>query len=165
MGKIARILVAACLLGSLHTSAGNFRKNDSIYCLQVEGKIANAGEASTDCRIELFVDNVLVDSVILHGGKKKFKFNFKRNLHYTLRLSKPGYASKSICINTRIAPDFQQLYEFVFETELEPLKEPSDATFSDKPVARIYFDQRKECFYYSKDTGACAKRDVASAAH
>ena len=139
-------------------------KPDTSLCLELEGRVENAHEGDSDCKVELIVDDKVVDSLVLTGFKTKFRFNLKRNCHYTLRLSKPGYVSRDICVHTRISAQYRDTYKFIFETKLLPVREKTAPHAVDNgfPVAKIYFHEKKGCFYYSKNYNMAHKRDLCN---
>jgi hypothetical protein len=90
---------------------------DTTLCLEIEGKVLNSDQDGSDCKVELLLGENVVDSIILKGKRRKFSFQFKKNEHYTIRISKPGFTSKSVCVHTNMQePAEDLLYEFYFET-------------------------------------------------
>ena len=127
-------------------------KPDSLVCLLMDGKVLNADEgADNTCVIQLICDSSTVDSVILKG-KKKFHFDLKKNRHYTIRISKTGYLTKSICVHTAIPDTQTNVFEFEFVTTLSAEK-PGHVIEEDVrnlPVASIYFHEKKNTFFYHR---------------
>jgi hypothetical protein len=164
------IIICFLFLSASGSRAGSIKANkpDSSFCLEIEGKILNAHEGiEHDCTVELLVDDEVVDSIILKGNKRKFKFDLKRNLHYTIRLTKKGYITKSVCIRTNLPTSYSEVYQFVFETRLEEISLTKEGAVKEEghaPVARIFFDQKKECFYYSK-AHPTPQKDLCTVAH
>jgi hypothetical protein len=137
---------------------------DTISCLEIDGKIINASEGLDGiCTVELICANVTVESLTLKDGKKKFKFLLKKNQAYSIRLSKKGYVSRLISVDTRIPSDYDEIYKFSFETKLAENTNPARSTkeVSDFPIAIIYFDQKKDCFDYNKEYTSRIKKELA----
>jgi hypothetical protein len=161
---LRKLITILLLTGTgLFSHAGAANKEDSLICLEVEGKVLNADDNNTICTVRLFLDDAVVDSVVLKGGKKKFKFELKKNQHYSIRVVKEGYQGKSVCVHTQIDEVNMDVYNFYFETtliSLEVLSATVAARDSGLPVAKIYFDPKKHCFYYSRVTAATMKKDL-----
>ena len=136
-----------CCISNFAYGTDTSPEPDSTVCLEIEGKVSNADQNDTPCKIQIIVDNLVVDSIILKNGKRKFNYLFNRNLHYTNRIIKEGFQSKSICVHTNMPLNNGLVYEFYFETTMFFTK--PDAV-EQAPIATIYFNARKNCFYYTR---------------
>lgn len=137
--------------------------NDSLVCLEIQGKIMVFGDGTdNECIVELINTNGEVDTLVLKDNKLKFKFKLEKNSSYAIRISKKGYMSKYVSVNTEIENDNDVIHRFVFETPL--LK--TEATVhlnkeaTDLPIAIIHFDTKKNCFNYNKEYTATIKREL-----
>src|SRR6185436_14141516 len=93
------------------------------------GRITNADEGiEGECKVELLDSKGVVDTAILKEGKRKFKFVLHRNSFYAIRISKMGFITKLISINTEMmVPDEDGLiHKFTFETKLASEDELAD---------------------------------------
>lgn len=137
---------------------------DTSACLEIEGKILNAMDGDGTCLVELIGSESTLQSLVLKDGKKKFAFKLRKNQNYTIRLSKIGYISKSISIDTRINKAYDDLYLFAFDTKMISLVEGDklNKELIKQPVALIYFDVRQGCFNYNKAYMARMKKELAS---
>ena len=158
------ITLSICLL-TISTNAANTRrlKYDSLSCLKIEGIVANANEGSDGaCIIELISLDESVDTIVLKEGKRKFSFVLNKNSHYAIRVSKKGYISKLVSVNTEILTDSKYIHVFEFETSL--VKEAAMARLNkdmlDFPVAIIHFDYEIESFSYNKEYTNYIKREL-----
>ena len=157
-------IINILLMGATFLCSSVFAGADpDSFNLQIEGKILNAGlNAMKGCRIELLCDNVRVDSFVLENPKRKFSFSLNKNRHYTIRITQEGYIDKMVAINTAIPLDFEDAYGFFFETSLIDEKELSklnkEVLFL--PVARIFFDSKRKCFYYDKAYSETIKKEM-----
>jgi hypothetical protein len=163
------LLHIAAVLGILlmATSAkANFfsrAKYDSLACLQIEGIVKNANDnTDSECIVELISSNEIIDTVILKEGKKKFKFVLKKDTYYAIRVSKKGYISKIVSVNTEIINSGFGMYVFQFETTLlkDALLCRLNKDILDFPIAIIHFDYEKDCFSYNKEYSAYIKREM-----
>jgi len=99
----------------------------------------------------------------LKEGKKSFKFLLKKNTVYTIKISKRGYISRLVCVDTKLADVMDDLYSFSFETKLINAEESGklNKEFLDFPIALIYFDSKKDCFVYDKEYTSRIKKEIA----
>jgi uncharacterized protein YegP (UPF0339 family) len=138
-------------------------RSDPNACLEVNGKITNASEGEDGtCTVELICSNTVMASAVLKNGKKKFRFVLHKNTSYTIRISKQGYRSRLVCIDTRLAEADEDLYDFSFETKLLPeaATQNLNKEYLDLPIARVYYDPKKECFVYDKEYTSRIKKEV-----
>jgi hypothetical protein len=152
--KIAMFCTCLFLLG-IKTQAGNEEKYDTLSVLQVEGKINNLQRnPNEECIVELISNNETIDTIVLKEGKKEFQFTLDRNTSYYIRISKKGYVSVLISVNTQLPDDDRNfgLYSFAFETDL--VKDKSMRKLKKDvpqlPVAIISFDSKSSSFSNDK---------------
>lgn len=136
---------------------------DSLSCLLIEGKITNADDGIDQiCKVELISANEVVDSAILKDGKKRFKFVLEKNTYYAIRITKIGYLSKLVSVNTEMVTQSDLIYSFEFETGL--IKEGAAKAFNedilDFPVAIISFDYALDEFSYNQEYTDYIKREL-----
>jgi hypothetical protein len=159
-------LFCMCLfLLSIETQAAGKTKFDSLSVLQIEGKISNLDENfEEECVVELIWMNDVVETRVLKEGKKKFKFVLNKNSSYSIRISKKGYISKLISVDTQIPADNESfgLFKFTFETSLmkEALADKLNKDMMDFPIAIIRFDFELDGFSYDKKYTAHIKREL-----
>jgi hypothetical protein len=134
---------------------------DTNLCLEIDGKILNTSEGK--CIVELICGNNVVETAVLKDGKKKFKFVLKTNRIYSIRLSKEGFITRLISIDTKIVNHEDDIYKFSFETKLIERSgaEKLNKDFLDFPIALIYFDPKKECFDYNREYTSRIKKELA----
>ncbi len=136
---------------------------DSTACLEIDGKITNAGEGEdATCLIELLTSNTVINWATLKEGKKTFRFILKKNTVYTIKISKRGYMSRLVCIDTKLTEAPEDLYNFSFETRLMTIEECEklNKEFLDFPIALIYFDHKKDYFVYDKEYTHRIKKEI-----
>lgn len=151
------------LPAGLKSANQNKLKHDSLCCLQIEGIVTNAGDGiDGECKIELIGLNDYSDSLILREGKRKFKFVLNKNSYYAIRISKKGYISKLVSVNTEMLVENGDLHVFEFETSLirEEALERLNKDMLDFPVAIIHFDYEADRFSYNKEYSAFIKREL-----
>jgi hypothetical protein len=138
---------------------------DSSYCLEISGKILNAGEAGNQpCKVELYCMNRVIDSAMLKESRKKFRFYLRRNQYYTIRITMENHMNKLICVDTQNAPNpvEEDLFYFSFETSLLDNERAArlNKDVAEMPVAILYFDARHDRFDYNKAYTSNIKREM-----
>jgi len=160
------VLLSLCLL-SINASASKHKglKYDSLSCLRIEGKITNADEINGEFTVEIIGLNDQIDTIILKEGKTKFKSILKKDSYYAIRVSKAGYLSKLVCVNTEILTETNGIFVFEFETTLikEEAANRLNKDILDFPVAIIHFDYEKDSFSYNKEYSAYIKKELHTA--
>lgn len=145
------------------SGAINRLKFDSLSCLQVEGKILNAELGSAEeCLVELISNNEILEGIVLKEGKNKFKFVLSKNAFYSIRVSKLGFVTKLISINTEMLVESEGIHVFSFETSLisEAVGAKLNQDALDFPVTIIQFDYEMDCFVHNVAYTAYIKKEL-----
>lgn len=167
--KIEVIAAVVILFFSIPSFAGEdpvleeYRKET---CLHITGKIdlINEPEDGNTYKVELIYFNKVL-KVLEIKESKTFKFSLKRDSYYTIRISKKGYVTKLISIDTNLDPEMTDVNcKFRFDTTLMP---ESDATnlnpdALDFPVALIYYNENQGQFDNNNKYTASIKRQLYS---
>ena len=159
------LIIIGFMFSGLNSRAGNINhsKLDSNACLVVVGNILNVhDETSNLCKIELITYNSVTDSVLLKGSKKRFKFVLSKDMNYAIRISKKGYISKLVSIDTKFFTESDVLYVFEFTTDLikEEVAKTLNQDVLELPVALIKFDYHHNCFSYNKEYTTQIKKEL-----
>jgi hypothetical protein len=144
----------------LHAGAGH---RDTITGLELRGRIVNVAENSEmDCKVELITSKGVVDSVFLKAGKRKFRFFLHKNEYYAVRISKKGFVTKLVSINTDVSEEFDDVFEFSFATKLvsERTSKRLNKDALDFPTSIIHFDPLSETFIHNKEYTDNIRREV-----
>lgn len=166
MKNLILTTTAVLLIAALQLKAGaTFKpKYDSTTCLVIEGKILNADEGiEGQCKVELLDANGVVDTAILKEGKRKFKFVLKKNTFYAIRVTKEGYISRLVSINTEmLTKEDDMIHKFSFETKLMPEERMAHLNTDalDFPIAIIHYDYDLECFSYNREYTNNLKKEL-----
>lgn len=155
------ILMFLSFFGQLN-AAGKHEKNDTLNCLLIKGKVSNASEGpDKNCLVELITSDGVAESILLEG-KRNFRFLLRRDTYYAIRISKPGYVTKLISVNTSFPQDVMDVMEFSFTTELirEEFSQHLNKDALDFPIAIIHFDFNSEDFVYNKAYTQQIKREI-----
>ena len=159
---VKTVLSLLIMLAFGETKSANFGlfKKDTVHCLKIVGNIPSEFE-DAPCYVELISYNEILDSVILDEGATQFKFLLKRNTSYTIRITREGFATKLVCINTNLPDDEKEMFKFIFTTKLmkEELAARLNQDALDFPVALIYYDLEQQSFDNDKHYTMAVKRD------
>jgi hypothetical protein len=161
--KIVMVLALSGFFSNELRSANNQTiDNDSLTCLEIEGRMLCTDKgAKSEYIVELIKKDGSIDTLVLKN-RNKFKFSLNRNSNYGIRISRSGYVSKLISVNTEISADSEGIHRLMFETSL--LKQEAlvrlNKVATDLPVAIIHFDSEKDCFMYNKKYTAAIKREM-----
>lgn len=136
---------------------------DSLHCLIVKGKVLNAAEgADRTCKVEIIDSKGGVATILLANGRRNFEVKLQKNESFIIKISKEGYVSKRIAINTGISVQLTDLTEFAFNTELVSLNDAQGLknSVTAVPVAFIRFDLLTDSFIYDLDYATQVKVDM-----
>jgi hypothetical protein len=101
------------LFGSLYPLLSFGNKDDSLYCVEINGKVAMPSkESSMNYKLILLCNNVVIDSGEVVDGEE-FLLRVKKNSLYTIRILKPGYLPMVVSINTEL-PELKKKNKFNF---------------------------------------------------
>jgi len=165
--SIVTILFLGLCLLTIDSRSSNrlISDDDSTLCLEIEGKILNANDGEDgECKVELIWNNTVLDSQLLKEGKKKFKFVLSKNEYYAIRISKKGFITRLIGVNTKMLLETEGIYKFNFNTELigEKFAAKLNEDALDFPIAVIYFNNEEDSFDYAKEYTMAIKRQLYS---
>lgn len=157
------LLTGTCVYVNAQSGSKHKLQIDTNSRLVIKGKVFfDHQHPAGPVKVELLKHGQVEDSMTLSRNHKHFYLSLKRDSYYTIRVSKPGYASKLICVNTQSNSEINGLYLFQFEvaliTETEAKKLDQDAI--DFPVALIYFDPDDQAFNYNKKYTASLKKQL-----
>lgn len=150
MKNTINILAAILVVITLTTSSvkANKIKNDTSDFV-VNGLILKSKEIKElKCRLELFYENKKVDSVDINMNQA-FDIFLKKNVWYTLRVTKEGYLPLMISFNTEVDNITKvKNNTFKFETELIPLEETKQLNqdMLDFPVGIVSLNKKTRKF-------------------
>jgi hypothetical protein len=158
----SRIFVLAfALIVSIHSFAQP--SQDSLTCMQISGKVKKLKGTVRSYTVELVHDTNVVSTSVVEG-RHGFKFFLQKNTYYGIRISCDGYVSRVISINTELPLQkrFDKFYRFHFDTELiEEINTPAlDRDALDFPIALVYFDKKRKCFYYNENYTSFIKNRI-----
>jgi hypothetical protein len=166
--KLIITLAAAIILLVSYAFRNNKDMSDNqTICLEIKGiiKLVNndsllrkpSALTTMDnlIKIELFESGNLIDSTIVKS-KKAFGFKLESNKIYGIRMSKKGFNSKIISIDTRVDEkknyDPNELHKFYFTTDLINTSDLAqlDEDAKDFPCAVIKFFDEKRTFDFCR---------------
>jgi hypothetical protein len=157
-------ILSICFAITFAKANGSKTFTNSPVCLEIAGVVTNAdGGIDKTCTVELICLGEVIEKVSLQAGKKDFRFLLHKNKYYTIRMSKNGFLSRLVGIDTNASEDIEDgVYEFAFETKLidEKKSDNINKDMADFPIAIIYFNDKKDCFDYNKKYTSSMKKDL-----
>ncbi len=108
------------------------------------------GPLIDSAEIQVFSDTVHL--VAVHFTSKHGSCTFRLPLYRNMRLqiSKPGYVTKIIDVNTKVPPDRKMAYVFPFDIDLFESIPDLDVSILRHPIAKVKFDNDKANFEYDE---------------
>lgn len=123
---------------------------ETFEVLDISGVISFEDKGLEEVKVELFEGNTIVDAFETKKNGK-FKFTLYSSRIYTIQLSKSGYYTKRISVNTNVPTDYQDVGKFQFDIGMTSKTDAEyDPYLSEYPSALIAFDEKKREFNYDK---------------
>jgi hypothetical protein len=150
---LASVIFLFCLINVSQIWAQDYDPDESsnaFEVLDIRGIISNADDGIPEVLVELYENNKVVDSFETKKNGK-FKFTLMNDEIYTIQLTKGGYYTKRISVNTKIPREYDDIYFFEFDINIDSMEEKNyDVQLVEYPSALIGFDQEKEEFASDK---------------
>jgi len=136
---------------SIPMTAQDTTADEEFTVLKIEGEITNKTDKLDGVLVELYEQNKMVDAFETKKNGK-FKFNLYNNHIYTIQLTKEGYNTKKVTINTKVPEDYGDEISYLFDIELDEFSavEEEKETLLEYPIAIISFDERKGEFLFNQ---------------
>jgi hypothetical protein len=117
---------------------------------QVDLNSTLKGQLLDSVEIKVFADSTRL--VAVHYTSKHGECRFRLPLYRNLRLeiSKSGFVSKLIDVNTKVPPERKMAYIFPFDIDLFESIPDLDVSALKHPIARVKFDNDKADFEYDE---------------
>lgn len=160
MKAIINFMIMALCVAPLLAKAKLPSNNDT--CLIIKGSVSKLNTGLSDgYQVELFEQNTVKD-IIQVKNNKSFSFTLNKNNLYTIRISKEGFLTKIISINTKIDSTNKLIYSFEFETELisENRSKFLDKDWLEFPITIIEYFPETNWFYYNEEYTSNVKRGI-----
>lgn len=162
--NIVVISVIICLTGiNSHAQITKNKKEDTEKCLVITGFFSNTALIK-DVRVYLYANGVKIDSAIT-TSHKDWGFTLNRDKMYSVQIIRNGYYHRLVTINTALPEDVNPKPYFVFEFEIELMKEMKgvDDFFLDFPIAHVSYNKALEVFSFSQKYTAKIQQEVKKA--
>lgn len=121
MKRNLKILICLILFSAFSlASKANSIPKDSLPDLQITGRISKKSKLSGTYKVELLYKNILIDSKEVKD-ENPFSFIMPSNRDYLIKISKKGYTTKLIGINTGLHKYeyAEKSFKYEFVTEME----------------------------------------------
>lgn len=143
------LLLATCV----PTQSQDTTAVETMTVLKIGGIITAKTDKLEEVLVELYEQNKMVDAFETKKNGK-FKFALYNNHIYTIMLTKDGYHTKKITVDTHVPDDFDDLIDYAFDIELdEEAEELADEkeNLLEYPIAIISYDSKQNEFIYDKN--------------
>lgn len=159
---IIHVLFAMLSFCNINAAGVSGLKYDSLSCLQIEGSVTNVEAGDGECLVELISANEVLQTLVLKEGKHKFKFVLAKNSFYSIRISKSGFITKLVSVNTEMLTEHEGIHVFKFETGLmtSAIAHRLNQDIIDFPVTIIQYDYESESFIHNAKYTAYIKREL-----
>ncbi len=153
------IIIFILIINQCYSASIN---SDSSICLLIKGKVHKIGKKTIDTfKVELIYFNTLIKNDNF-SVRTAFQYHLMKNSIYTIRISKQGFVSKIISINTNMPVGNNNLYQLQVETELieEINTNELDKESLEFPATIIQYDKKANWFYINEDYTTNIKRST-----
>ncbi len=153
------LLIIALISIYSKVSAQYYPLNDTIECMQAIGLATENGVPLDGAIITIYQGNEIIEWDEITNNPKHdhhFNINLLGNNYYTIQVSKPGYVTRSIGINTKVPDDLVISYDnpktkMQFEVEVFKTKKTNDDDLLDYPIALIKYNNEKRKFEFDTE--------------
>lgn len=149
----ARIFLALLFIGFGSYTAAHAQDEgtESFEALDISGAISADEDYLAGVLVELFEQNKVVDAFETKSNGK-FKFTLFNDHIYTIQLTKEGYYTKRISVNTKLPEGYDNTMRFDFDINLDSKTDKSfDEYLVEYPSALISFDAKRGEYGFDKD--------------
>jgi hypothetical protein len=140
-----------------------------IYYLEMRGMVRKTqldlestvkGTPLDSVLIEVFADTTRLIAVHYSDWRGETRFRLPLFRDMRVQISKKGYYSKILEINTKVPPDKKAAYIFPFDIDLFEDVTGFNANRFKKPIAKIKYDQGKGNFEYDEAFTSSVNREL-----
>ena len=133
--------------------------NDTVECVHAIGVATENGVPLDGATITIFQGNEVIEWSEITSDPKHdhhFNINLLGNNYYTIQVSKPGYVTRSIGINTKMPEDVvinedNPKTKITFEVDIFKIKKTADDELLDYPIALINYNEAKRKFEFDTE--------------
>ena len=133
--------------------------NDTVECMHAIGIATSEGAPLDGAIITIFQGNEVVEWSEITSNPKHdhhFSYDLFGNSYYTVQVSKPGYVTRSISIDTKVPNDFvidddNPKTKFEFEVDVFKMKSGAQDEYLDFPIALVKFNKELRVFEFDAE--------------
>jgi hypothetical protein len=121
------------------------------YTLGMIGKVMYGEKSISDATIRIYTDsssssNPFIETVTNNKGECFFELPLQKN--YTMTVSKQGFVSKIITVDTHVPEQMQNFYLFAFDVDLFEEIPGLDVSLLKEPISKVFFNTFNKSFDY-----------------
>lgn len=143
---ISLLSAVSCFASSPDTTIQDTLVGDKLYYLELKGTIKRldeesrkGAEALDSAIIRIYNDKGVLVAEHMTSRKGRCNFKLPLNRKFIVEVSKQGFISKKIEVNTKVPPEKKLAYIFPFSLEIFEEIPGMDVSMLDKPIARISY--------------------------
>lgn len=144
---------------SFTVSAQYYPLNDTIECIHAYGLATENGVPLDGAIITIYQGNEIIEWDEITSEPKHdhhFNINLLGNNYYTIQVSKAGYVTRSVGINTKmpldvVINDDNPKEKIEFEVDIFKIKKTADDELLDYPIALIKYNEQKRKFEFDTE--------------
>ncbi len=133
--------------------------NDTVECMHAVGVATSEGASLDGAIVTIFQGNEVIEWTEITSNPKHdhhFSFDLLGNSYYTIQVSKEGYVTRSIGINTKVPDDYiinddNPKTRFEFEVDVFKIKPGVEDEFMDFPIALVKFNPTNRLFEFDAE--------------
>ncbi|HWY37037.1 MAG TPA: hypothetical protein VNY73_00665, partial [Bacteroidia bacterium] len=135
----------------LYGGKGKERKTEKKQpCLEISGEVTTGERrGKKTILVELINENTVVKSLSV-GPNQTFSFALESNKQYSIRIRRPGFAPRLVCVSTDVPVDVENalLSKFHFDITIEKQVDIDETSHEplDFPIAIICYNANKGYF-------------------
>jgi hypothetical protein len=133
--------------------------NDTVECVHAIGVATENGVPLDGAIITIYQGNEVIEWSEITSDPKHdhhFNINLLGNNYYTIQVSKPGYVTRSVGINTKMPEDVvinedNPKTKIEFEVDIFKIKKTANDELLDYPIALINYNEVKRKFEFDTE--------------
>lgn len=150
------IFISFCFLFMSNQINAQLLNDTSTFYLELTGRVRQMKNLTNNKGDNPWLDSAVVTiyndtslySQLITNNRGRCSFKLELNKSYLIKVSKQGFVTKIIEVNTAV-PKFRiALYEFEFDVDIFESIQDLDVSILEKPIARVMYSPSENSFVY-----------------
>lgn len=155
VSKLWLLLLFCCFSLNFYAQQTDTLNVDEEHYLEMRGMVKESKGQDKDNAhgldsAEVFVQNEANKTVIFGYTDRKGRCQFRLPLSrkFTIKVTKKGYVTKMIQVETRVPVDKKAAYSFTFDVDIFAEEKGLDVSVLQKPIAKVNYSTGLKTFVY-----------------